>query len=555
MNDHNNDLAAQDATARARRLIGFFDHPERVQRHRALEQVIQMGHLAVPALIETLRAPEKRRRAGSLRALAHMGPPAALPALMDYVDTHTTEIGDNRAFAMQGVSQATSPDIRDPHRLFAFLQRHTNDADHFVRAFTYEALGRLGDPRALGLVQRGARDKEPFVAEKASAAAALLQIAPIPTAVAADALMSMDEVGFALQSGQAERRNMGMDELTRRAAEGQSVDQLLIRLLTGPNRLGRQSAMEAFARLRQPQHLPLVAQNILNTTHDDDLLTRALRALAAYGPTACAQRLPAEQRHDLLRRIKGLLSSPDVFVRAAAVAASGSLPGQPSVELLLRAVHDQNAWVREDATDALVRHAGPDLAPYIDKLARLTTHALTDMEGHTTATGGDGAGSDNDLERFQSRLLDILIETTAAAPLPRDSDGLLQAGLAALGGTRARLRLKGLDLLTELADAGLRPRFASGEIRVVASALTSSRPAVVRQGIRLLADWLPKNNGEATASIVHALRQGDEAAALELIPLLATAGDIEARQVLRALSRNDNPTVARAAQDAMTSGW
>ena len=182
MAEHFSKALAQDEIARARRIASFFNHPDRTQRHRALEQLVGMGEAGVPALVEALASDERLMRAGALRALMRVRSPESLPGLMGYLEKHQTEIGDNRAFAMQGISAAVSPEVEGLSQLFFFLQAYLDDPDHFVRAYAHEALGRLGDARALPLVERGTRDKEPFVAEKADVALGALATAPVRTA-------------------------------------------------------------------------------------------------------------------------------------------------------------------------------------------------------------------------------------------------------------------------------------------------------------------------------------------------------------------------------------
>ena len=548
MAEHFSKALAQDEIARARRIASFFNHPDRTQRHRALEQLVGMGEAGVPALVEALASDERLMRAGALRALMRVRSPESLPGLMGYLEKHQTEIGDNRAFAMQGISAAVSPEVEGLSQLFFFLQAYLDDPDHFVRAYAHEALGRLGDARALPLVERGTRDKEPFVAEKAVVALGALATAPVRTA-GADMLMSREEVGFALQSGESARRSIGMNELLRRTGEGEDMTGLVSGLLLGPNRIGRQSALEAISRLKDPRLLPLTLQALKSPNADDDLRSRALRAVSAYGPEICHSAMSMDERADLLDRIKRWLVGPDLFVRSSSVAALGSLQGRESLELLLRAAHDENSWVRGDAVGALSHWAGERLVPYLDKLARLATHALTHMPKAVTGAGGDGAGSQKDLVALQERLLGMLIETSAAKE--EGDEGVVLAGFAALAAGTARIRLMGLEVLSIQVSRGHRPRLTDGQVRLLAAALTSSRRDILLSAVEILEAWLPVGSGAATADLIALLRHGDEALALRVVPLLGIAGDIEARGVLMSLSNNDNARIAEAAQRAL----
>lgn len=547
--NHFNNMLEQDKHARAQSLIGFFHHPLREQRHRALAQVVLMGSSATIPLIQALNAPERHTRAGALRALVQIGDGRAVPALMEYVEAHATEIGDNRAFAMQAIVTSTGPDAPDPKRLFEFLNRHTDDPDQFIRAFAYAALGQLGDPRAKPLLERGQRDPEPFVAEKASEAMERLALAPAPTYQQDTLLMNLDEIGFALQSGQAERRRMGLDALAERAAAGEAVGAVVVRLLRGPNLIGRQSALEAIARLRAPHMLTHVVHVITDPRHDSDLQTRALRALAAYGPMA-ADHIQPEAQASLLTQIKALLDGQELFARAAAVSALAALPGPKSLSLLLRAVHDSNSWVRDDASLALQRHAGPPLLPHLDALARLTAHAVCGMGEHVGRSGDDGAGDERDLAAFQNRMLNI-IEATLEADEQTPHDSLVDTGMAALNAPRAALRVRGLELLRTLARRGARPALKSAELRAIAASLTSRNEEIILNGLALLDAWMPHGATVATASLVSVLHRGEPSLALRVIPLLGRAGDIEARAVLRDLAQNPHPRISQAATQAI----
>ncbi len=542
MTDLLSNSRAHDELDRARRLVSFLDHPDREQRHRALDQIVAMGHHGTTALCEALESTERLTRAGALRGLSRAPSPNAITPLCRYLDTHPDELGDNRAFAMQAIVAATSPAIDDPHRLFHFLQAHLDDSDTFVSAFAFEALGKLGDARALPLVQRGLKNKEPFVAEKAALAMAALAQAPAIPTLNADALMTPDEIGFALQSGQAERRNLGLNELARRVAQGQSLTHIIASLLTGPNRIGRQTALEAIARLRKPEHTPLVLQALNGPQTDDDLRSRALRALAALGPDAI-DTLDQSQRADLLRQLRAWISGGDLFVRAAAVSALGALPGPESLKLLMAAARDQDAWIREDASVALSQWAGPSLLPWLDALCNLTLHALS----LPTQKGPEG-----DPTALQLRLIKTVAETARARS--GADEGCIEVGLAALRASNAKVRVAGLGLLADQAAHPHNPALKDAEVRLLSAALTSTRKEVILMALDALDAWLPRGSAAATTDLVSLLHTGDEALAIRVIPLLGKAGDIEARGVLDALSHNDNPAVSQSARAALLSG-
>jgi HEAT repeat protein len=536
----------------ARRLIALFEHPFREERHRALHELVALGEEAVSPLLEAVQSQEPRTRAGALRALARLGSPRALDTMMRFVQDNALRPGDDRAFAMQAVAAATHPDVPQARELFYFLQQTSRDADVFVRGFAYEALGALGDPRASGLLERGARDKEPFVVEKATAALARLasRAAPPPQE---DRLMDLEQIGFALQANDLERRQLGIGEVLRRQRAGQDLLGLVLQVLAGPNRLGRLSALEVLARLADARALGAVTQALYSEHSDADTKARALRVVAAVGRRAALEVLGEAGIERLGRALLEALRGGDLFVRAAAVSALGVLPEDEALPRLVEAAHDENAWVREEASAALLRHAGGALAPWLGALARLGEHSLQELERAPGAAGDDGSGTAQDLRRFQERLLRLVMDTVALSPAlrPEAEAAALSLGIAALGASRAALRVEGLRLLGHLSRAGMRPALSAAQVRAIATALGSARRDLVEQALGLLRAWLPRRAEAATARLLALLREADEALALEIIPLLGRAADPEALAALRALERHPSARQRAAAQDAL----
>lgn len=533
-----NQRAAQ-ASERARRLMGFFNHPIRDERHRALELIVNMGGDATPALVEGLNSSERFMRAGSLRALVRIADSRAVPALADYLETHGTELGDNRAFAMQALATSMTPGRDDARRLHRFLERAVTDDDVFVRAYAYEALGKLGDPRVVPVLQRGLADPDAFVQERATLGMAAAAVAPLPS-VTDDDLMEPQDIEHALQSPQNERREMAQSELIRRTVAGQDMLPLVLRVLTGPNRLGRQTALEALSRLQDPRALRPVLARLRNPTSDDDMKARCLRAVAALGVAD----LSGAERKQLLRDLVTHSSSQDVFVRAASIEALGRLPSEASVALLVRASTDGDEWVREGAQQGLRRVPAALLRPHAKVLAEHATEALR------------AAASPEAPETVQRQAAELLalLESAAEAELDAGaSDAVLATGLRAMGAPKAALRIQGLHLLGELAHAGYRPDLASAEIRRICTALTSGSRDVLCAAIAVLERWMPSGSPVAAASLLQALRHAPTDVGVRIVPLLARTRDAEARAELRRLSLSGRGELADAARAALRS--
>jgi HEAT repeat protein len=539
--------------ALARHLIAQFEHPLRDERHRALEQVVALGEAAVDPLLSALTASqEPKLRAGAMRALARIGSPRAIPALLQYVEDHANEPGDNRAFAMQGVAGGASPSYPELGALFASLQGKLRDRDSFVRAWTCEALGKLGDPRARPLLEQAARDKDSLVAEKATLALTRLVGAQAPS-VAQDRLLDPAQIGFALQANDLARRELGVAEVLRRQQQGQDMFPLVVQVLTGPNRLGKLTALDTFAKLGDPRALGAVAPLLLDDRTDADLRARALRVLGAFGPAQAGQALGGVELAKLARTMRpALAAEANLFVRAAAVAALGALPDDEALPLLMEALHDGNAWVRDEAASALTRREPRALRPWLKGLARLLRHAVEALPARVTQAGDDGAGSEQDLALFQHKLLTLIERGLSQGEPAADAEQeILGACLTALQGHKAALRAQALEILAHQAHQGARPTLTEPQLRTLAHALTSTREEVVRAALACLRAWLPRGSAAATAPLLSVLQRRSESLALEVIPLLGRAGDVEARQALRELASNPSPRVGQAAREAL----
>ena len=524
---------------RARHLMSFFNHPVRDERHRALELIVNLGMSATPALIDGLSAEEPHMRTGSLRALGRIADPRAVPALLLYLETHGTELGDNRAFAMQALAASVDGRPENAQHLHHFLERALSDNDVFVRGYAYEALGKISDSRLAHVLERGVADPEPFVQERATLGlAAARAVAPPP--VADDELMEPLDIEHALQSPHSERRELALSELERRIAAGQDMLPLVLRVFMGPNRNGRQTALEALSRMGDPRALVPVLARLRNPASSDDLKARCLRAVAAVGVDS----LDGAQRAELLRDLVALTASQDVFVRAASVEALGRIPSEASVTLLVRCAADPEEWVRDGACRGLRRVPAALLAPHAKTLAE---HATTSLRRTDDA---DAAPADH---RAATDLL-CLLETVAEVPLdPSSSDAVMATGMRAMGAPRASIRVQGLHLLEELSHRGYRPELHSVELRRICTALTSGSRDVLAAAVGLLDRWMPDGSAVPVPSLVQVVRHAPEDIGVRAAHLLARSRDAEARAELRRLSLSGRGVLADAARAALRS--
>lgn len=550
MTDPYADVLRSDELAMARRLIALFDHPLKDQRHRALAQLVEMGESAVDALLEALQSPEPRHRQGALRALVQLASPAAIGGLQQYVEQHTDELGDNRAFAMQALCAATSPHIEPYDPLFQFLTRIIGDRDDFVRAYAYAALGRLGDRRARPLIQRGLKDRDAFVAQKASEAMVRLESAPEVRAGEPPRRLSPEEIGFGLQSTEAPRREMALTELMLRVRDAQfDAMPMLTQLLHGPNFIGRRSALHAFGALRDKRALPTLIRMARPGESEADLLANALRAIAQMGPLSEQESASlAGPLHELLLSLRHQVRHVDLFVRAGAVAALTVIPEEEAIDLLIVASGDEEIWIQEEASTALLRQAGRRLVPSAPSIANVVRALLRRIQGSRKTEGRWPAGVAKQVTVLQ-RLLSALISSVPERPDSTCTAALEPAAWEAVLGPAAEVRIKGLELLHGLLTSQNRLKTPSRPaLDGVIGALTSTDRTLLLAAIELLQEVLPQKDASATARLVNILYRGDAELATRVIPLLGRAGDMEARNVLRRLSRDDNPRIADAAR-------
>jgi len=550
MTDPYADVLRSDELAMARRLIALFDHPLKDQRHRALAQIVEMGESAVDALLEALQSHEPRHRQGALRALVQLASPAAIGGLRHYVEQHADELGDNRAFAMQALCAATSPHIEPYDPLFQFLTRIIDDRDDFVRAYAYAALGRLGDRRAMPLIQRGLKDRDAFVAQKASEALVRLESAPEVRAGEPPRRLSPEEIGFGLQSTEAPRREMALTELRLRVRDEQfDAMPMLTQLLHGPNFIGRRSALHALGALRDKRALPTLIRMARPGESEADLLANALRAIAQMGPLSEEESASlAGPLHELLLSLRHQVRHVDLFVRAGAVAALTVIPEEEAIDLLIVASGDEEIWIQEEASAALLRQAGRRLVPSAASIANVVRALLRRIHGSRKTEGRWPAGVAKQVTVLQ-RLLSALISSVPERPDPTFTAAIEPSAWEAVLGPAAEVRVKGLELLHELLTSQNRLKTPSRPaLDGLIGALTSTDRNLLVAALELLQEVLPQKDASATARLVNILYRGDAELATRAIALLGRAGDMEARNVLRRLSRDDNPRIADAAR-------
>lgn len=136
------------------------------QAEEAAQQVGQLGDLALPLLEPWLRTSERDRRWWAVRALAAVGTPKAVTALIAALDDPDPDV---RACAVVGLAGLRAPEAVNA------LVAHLSDPSAYVARLAADALAQIGDPAVPALIdalQKG------DVAARAGAARALSVIRP-----------------------------------------------------------------------------------------------------------------------------------------------------------------------------------------------------------------------------------------------------------------------------------------------------------------------------------------------------------------------------------------
>ena len=158
-------------------LIESFDHPDAIRQRELMDRLLVMlrdeeiGAQVLEVALANLRLVEPTARVALLRALNELGHPETLLPLMRFVfdQKGKPQEQDARGLAMQGIMQLTTPDKAS--RLFDFLMDIKQDEDPFVRGYTAQAFARLGDWRAIPILEGMLeQDSHEFVREGAARA-------------------------------------------------------------------------------------------------------------------------------------------------------------------------------------------------------------------------------------------------------------------------------------------------------------------------------------------------------------------------------------------------
>jgi len=130
------DIGTTDAV---RALVALF--PDEDLRWMAVRQLAQLRSVAVPALLEALRAPDADTVRFAAYTLGEIRAAGAVPALVPLLASPDAEVRQHVAYALGMIRDRAATDA-----LIGALK----DPDPVVRGYAATSLGEIGDPRAKG---------------------------------------------------------------------------------------------------------------------------------------------------------------------------------------------------------------------------------------------------------------------------------------------------------------------------------------------------------------------------------------------------------------------
>lgn len=316
------------STGEAKRLVAQLTNS--TKRDRAAQELIGMGALAVPALIDSLARQDSAQGELCLRILVQIGPRAVPPLCEALAAAHPETRG--RAAEILGV-------IKDTRAVPALLDALRGEF-YTVRLKAALALGGIRDPGAIPALTDALRDTDPDV--RAAAARSLCAFADPRTFEAVGDL-----------------------------------------LLDDPQIEVRQAAAEAFGETRRTDAIPYLMQAL----HDsfwwyerEQAVNHLLDAITKIGKAVVPELIEAlGDNESTVRRLAAQLLTrlPDeravgpltdslydthFDVCRASAEALASI-GAPALPVLLEALHHPEAWIRQQAVIGLSKSHDPEVLP------------------------------------------------------------------------------------------------------------------------------------------------------------------------------------------------
>ncbi len=470
---------------------------------RAAFALSRIGKAAIPALIESLSAPDTSLRAGAAAALAGIGPDArdAIPALISNFGHNDPAV---RGAVVDAIA-AIGTDALQP----------TRDAlaatEPLARATATRAIARLGAKArdtAPALIDLLKTERDPVTR------AAIFSALP---AIEADAKNCIPPLLDALNDPDESVRNAAVGSLLLFHSEQKEIVSALSTLLQNPNPAIAGRAADLLGRIGSPSAsaIPALLAAMANRQPPPPPF---IDALVQIGPASVPE---------ILRAIS--TEMPDAITREHwSVKTLQSMGGMAALPLGT-ALSDQNATIRLTAARALGEMGAP-ARPAIPELVKACADAAPGVRA--AALGGLVAA------RTNSKIILPLMQTAM-----RDAEPIV--------------RLTALQLIPFLGEAA----HPLGDAML--AALRDPDATVRRTAIENVGPAQPEaipilleNLGDATMqpALLDALGRigtGAESAAPRLIELLGSASKERRVQIFATLSKTGAPAVAPALEQAL----
>ncbi len=401
---------------------------------------------AIPLLVTELKDADERATRNVGEALVAFGA-AAVPALMELLEEGTaggaTGATGARVWAAQILGRIADGRATD------LLVARLHDRDDRLRMVAAEALGSIGDARAIGAIVRATlRDPAPQVRAHAAGALARLEgerAIDVLVAALADpdyatrlrALEAFETIRVVDTTPLESSLRDANPEVRRRAALAlERVGYLEARVsdLTGADRAGRARAYEALLELGRVG----LADSVVAYVNHPSFEVRATAARAA-GELGSTRSIPL---------LTAALDDEMWPVRAAAAESLGRLEAEDAVAKLVARLADGEEAVREAAAEALTAFAPAQIEPHAAALVEAYDHGSVTVRTHAVVV----------LDRLTAEgaaVAEVLLVRATLDP----SDTVRLRAVTALGARGGEARVQ--PLLARLTDGSLEVRMAA----------------------------------------------------------------------------------------------
>ncbi len=296
------------------------DDPRTVE---ASERIRQIGHVAIPRLIEALSGGRRQQTVVMQNLLTKLLDDQSLPAVRQGLSHAKPEVAERVAEVL------SRPGRYDPNLLLPLFL----DPESPKNAIAEILIARAKTVDGLA-VERLLDDVVP------ETRLALLRVLHH----IADRRLE-PKLLARLESSEAGERQALLRTLGRFTADDDVRDAMIKAMLEEPNKAARMAALESLLQADEPPPL----EPLFQVLRDDDMIIqgKALEALIRL------------HRPETTRHAVALLRDEDEGVRRSAVEILNQLPNPAAIAPLGATLDDPDWWFRERAADALVAIGGP----------------------------------------------------------------------------------------------------------------------------------------------------------------------------------------------------